>query len=33
MEPIRSDRIEGEAAWDHKVIASDLGVFFGSVVA
>ena len=33
MEPIRSDRIEAEAAWDHKVIASDLGIFFPSVVA
>lgn len=33
MEPIRSDRIEGEAAWDHKVVASDLGYFFPNVVA
>ncbi len=33
MEPIRSDRIEAEAAWDHKVVASDLGIFFPSVVA
>ena len=33
MEELRSDRIEGEAAWDHKVVASDLGIFFPSVVA
>lgn len=33
MEPIRSDRIEGEAAWAHKIVASDLGIFFASVVA
>ena len=33
MESLKSERIEAEAAWDHKVIASDLGVFFSSVVA
>jgi PAS domain-containing protein len=33
MEPIRSDRIEGEAAWDHKVVATDLGYYFNSVVS
>jgi len=27
------DRIEGERAWDNKVTAADMGVFFGSVVA
>lgn len=33
MESLKSERIEAEAAWDHKVIAADLGVFFSSVVA
>ena len=27
------DRIEGERAWDNKVTAADMGVFFGSCVA
>jgi len=27
------DRIEGECAWDNRVVASDLGYFFASVVA
>jgi hypothetical protein len=33
MESLKSDRIEGEAAWDHKVVAADLGVFFATCVA
>lgn len=33
MEEIKSDRIEGEAAWTHKIISSELGYFFNSVVA
>lgn len=33
MESLKSERIEAEAAWDHKVIASDLGVFFSTCVA
>ena len=33
MEAIASDRIEGEMAFDQKVIAADLGVFFSAAVA
>lgn len=33
MEHLRSDRIESENAWDHKVVATDLGIFFSGVVA
>lgn len=33
MESLKSDRIEAEAAWDNKVVASDLGYFFASAVA
>lgn len=33
MESLKSERIEAEAAWDHKVVASDMGVFFASCVA
>lgn len=33
MEPIASDRIEIESAYDQKLIASDLGVFFDAVIA
>lgn len=33
MEEIESERIEGQMAYDHKVIASDLGYFFNNVVA
>lgn len=33
MEELRADRVESDAAWDHKVVASDLGVFFGSIIA
>lgn len=33
MEQIESDRIEGEMAWDMKVVSPDVGVFFASAVA
>jgi hypothetical protein len=33
MEPLKSDRVEGEAAWDNKIIGADLGVFFNTAVA
>jgi hypothetical protein len=33
MESLKAERIEAEAAWAHKVIASDMGAFFASVVA
>lgn len=33
MEPKKSDRIEIEAAWDNKVVATDCGYFLASVVA
>lgn len=33
MEKLKADRIEGEIAFDHKVIASDLGYFFNGAVA
>lgn len=33
MEHIKADRIEGEAAWDNKIVASDMGYFFTSIVA
>jgi hypothetical protein len=33
MESLKSDRIEAEAAWDNKVVASDLGAFFTAAVA
>lgn len=33
MEPIRSDRIEIEMAYDQKVVAPECGVFFTSIVA
>ena len=32
MEERKADRVEGEAAWDHKVVAPDLGVFLQNVV-
>lgn len=32
MEPIASDRVEGEMAFDMKVVAPDLGVFFSDAV-
>ena len=33
MESVKADRIEGEMAFDMKVVASDLGYFFSAVVA
>lgn len=33
MENLESDRIEIKAAWDMKVIASDLGYFFDSIIS
>jgi hypothetical protein len=33
LEHLASDRIEGEMAYDFKVIAADLGSFFASAVA
>ena len=33
MEERASDRVEGEMAWDMKVVADDLGVFFATAVA
>jgi hypothetical protein len=33
MESIKSDRIEAEMAFDNKVVASDLGYFWTSIVA
>lgn len=32
MEKLASDRIEGEMAWDHKLVAADLGVFFNDLL-
>lgn len=32
MEPLSSDRIEGEMAYDMKLVASDLGVFFNGAI-
>ena len=32
MDHLRSDRIEGEMAYDQKLIAADLGAFFNSIV-
>lgn len=33
MEHIASDRVEGEMAYDQKLVASDLGCFFNNVIA
>jgi hypothetical protein len=33
MEHLKADRVEGELAFDNKVTASDLGVYFGTAVA
>ncbi len=33
MEHLKSDRIEGEQAYDMKVVSPDLGVFFNTIVA
>lgn len=32
IERLSSDRIEGEMAWDHKLVAADLGVFFNDIL-
>jgi len=32
MQKIKSDRIEGEFAWDHKQVGSDLGYFYSGTV-
>lgn len=32
MEHLKSDRVEGECAFDQKIIASDLGVFFSAAI-
>jgi len=33
MENIKADRVEGELAFDMKVVAPDLGVFFENVIS
>lgn len=33
MEHLRSDRIEAEGNWDHRIIGSDLGVLFANVLS
>ena len=33
MDHLRSDRVEAEMAYDHKVVATDMGYFFSSIVA
>ena len=33
MEHLKSDRIEGEMAWDQKVVSDDLGAFFNGIVS
>lgn len=33
MEHLKADRVEGEAAYDHKLVAAELGAFFDNVVA
>ena len=33
MDHLKSDRIEGEMAYDQKIVCSDCGVFFNSIVA
>lgn len=33
MEELSSDRVEGEAAWAHKVVSAELGYFFNGAVA
>jgi len=33
MEPIESDRVEIQTAWDQKVVATDLSCFFATIVA
>ena len=33
MEEIESDRIEGQIAYDHKAVATDMGYFFSGAVS
>lgn len=33
MEELASDRVESEMAWDQKLVAADLGVFFAAVIS
>jgi hypothetical protein len=33
MEHLKSDRVEGETAYDMKLTGSDLGCFFSAIVA
>ena len=33
MEHLKSDRIEGEVAYDHKLVSADLGAFFDTIIA
>lgn len=33
MEEKKADRVEGEAAWDNKIVATDMGYFFSSIVS
>jgi hypothetical protein len=33
MEHLKSTRVESEVAFDNKVVAADLGVYFASAVA
>jgi len=32
MEHLKAERFEAEAAWDNKIVASDLGYFFYNAV-
>jgi hypothetical protein len=33
MQYLKSDRVEGESAFDCKIVASDMGVFFSAAIA
>lgn len=33
MQELRADRIEVEAAWDHKIVSTDCGIFFEDAIA
>jgi hypothetical protein len=33
MDHLKSDRVEGEMAYDQKLVAADLGYFFNGIVA
>jgi len=33
MEKLKADRVEGEKAWDNKIVSTDLGYFFSGAVA